>query len=89
MDYCLDEETVTHCKLLPEENWLNYRSNVEIAKNMCATTCGARRRERSATDGESRFLQSKKLWGHTTEKESSKFEVGTRMTPSKEIQEKP
>ena len=55
---------------------------------MCAAKCDTKRRERSATDVESRFLKLKKLWGHTTEKESSKFEAGTRPSPSKEIQEK-
>ena len=52
MNYCIDEETVIHNKLPPDENWINYRSDGEGKKNRCAATCDARRRERSATVGE-------------------------------------
>ena len=55
-----DEETVTPNELLPEDHWGNSRSDDEIERNMCKATKDATKRERLATDNESRFLRTTK-----------------------------
>ena len=59
VNYYLDEDTVIPEEILPDDKWVNgYRSNV-VEAGMTRALQDANNRERTSTDGESRFLRSK------------------------------
>ena len=60
VNHYLDEDTVMPEEILPDDKRVNgYRSDIEVGVGMSRATHEAKERERTSTDGESRFLRTK------------------------------
>ena len=62
INHYLDEDTVMLEEILPDDKWVNgYRSDIEVEIGMTRASTEAKNRERTSTDGESRFLKTKAI----------------------------
>ena len=60
VNYYLDEDTVMPEEIVTNDKWVNgYRSDIEVKIEMTRASQEAKNRERTSTDGKSRFLRTK------------------------------
>ena len=62
INHYLDEDTVMPEEILSDDEWVNgYRSDIEVEIGMTRANTEAKSREKTSTDGESRFLKTKAI----------------------------